>query len=733
MKVASIRIGLYFLSAFLICAGSAFARDGAGMATTSGRSALDEPMVCIPDFDVNSIPYQHNANLSGAVNDCGLRSTADHIYRVHIAEAGFYTFSTCSSPQTTDTYLFLRTGCCSGEDLGHNNDGCGTLNGPAILRCRTLAPGIYYLIVEAGTTAGEGPYTLDITQCANPCETGALTDGLHNNPDGTVTFVQTVDANSGSAAYTGPYADNNPCEDGQTLYGFDHLCWYGNDFGWTHQWPAWNTVNSACIESVRVRICGWDVDATDCLLEHPGHPELCEHDRIQANGQTLTPEYLSGTDEAWSLTQFTIPPSLIVSNGQLHLWADFDVQSQSCNFAALIHRSQLIITYSADPTCGTNPIVGWDYGDLDTTCYNVTGTQLTGGPANPIHRHNLAWLGDSISADGTPGLPDRDSGDDGVVFVNSPWHPCQRECVDVKVTVGSAYEHQPLFLYGWKDGNLNCQFTDVLCNGTAPECIIQGEPILGLSAGQDSTYRFCFSDPGVLDVDVYDGVLRFRLLSQQAGTLAALTSVDPVLGETEDYVITDLQLSVELLSFSVVQDGAETLLSWLTASEQNNDHYVIERRSGGSWQRLEGRIVGAGSATAERSYSWRDGTVQPGTTYEYRLLCCDISGITREVATRSVSIMRTDPSTVTEYRLHANYPNPFNPSTTITFDLKESGFVQLRVYNLEGREIAALVNSAQTAGRHHVLFDAAALPSGVYLCRITAGDFNSVRKMVLLK
>ncbi len=85
------------------------------------------------------------------------------------------------------------------------------------------------------------------------------------------------------------------------------------------------------------------------------------------------------------------------------------------------------------------------------------------------------------------------------------------------------------------------------------------------------------------------------------------------------------------------------------------------------------------------------------------------------------------------YALEQNYPNPFNPVTTITYALPAAGHVTLSVYNTLGQVVAALVNESQEAGYRSVSFDAAGIPSGVYVYRITAGSFTDVKKMLLLK
>jgi hypothetical protein len=93
------------------------------------------------------------------------------------------------------------------------------------------------------------------------------------------------------------------------------------------------------------------------------------------------------------------------------------------------------------------------------------------------------------------------------------------------------------------------------------------------------------------------------------------------------------------------------------------------------------------------------------------------------------------------FKLHPNYPNPFNPYTTIRYTLPKSEFVTLKVYDIVGREVSTLVNKRQTAGSYSVRFDASQISSGLYFYKITAGDpstgsgqgFNKTRKMVVMK
>lgn len=86
-----------------------------------------------------------------------------------------------------------------------------------------------------------------------------------------------------------------------------------------------------------------------------------------------------------------------------------------------------------------------------------------------------------------------------------------------------------------------------------------------------------------------------------------------------------------------------------------------------------------------------------------------------------------------EYALRQNYPNPFNPTTKINFVIPAASFVELKVYDILGREVATLLNEEKPAGYYDVDFDASALPSGIYLYQLNAGNFSETKKMMLLK
>jgi hypothetical protein len=98
--------------------------------------------------------------------------------------------------------------------------------------------------------------------------------------------------------------------------------------------------------------------------------------------------------------------------------------------------------------------------------------------------------------------------------------------------------------------------------------------------------------------------------------------------------------------------------------------------------------------------------------------------------TNGLQSLETIPGT---YRLGQNYPNPFNPVTHIEFQIPESEFVSIKIFNLIGKEVATLVSEEMNPGNYRYRFDGKALASGVYYYQLVAGEFREVKKMILLR
>lgn len=212
-----------------------------------------------------------------------------------------------------------------------------------------------------------------------------------------------------------------------------------------------------------------------------------------------------------------------------------------------------------------------------------------------------------------------------------------------------------------------------------------------------------------------------------------LSNPDTIIASAEGkrdtmFVTLDVPLEVELSLFSFALTDNNVNLYWSTSSEINNSGFYIERYSKENvWIKL-GFINGNGTISKSVSYSFTDRNLSTGN-YKYRLKQIDFNGNFNyyELA-GEISIGIPD-----KYNLLQNYPNPFNPVTTINYDLPKEGIVTIIVYDILGRELKTLINELKTAGYHKIIFNADDLASGVYFYRMIAGDFISVKKLVVFK
>ena len=86
-----------------------------------------------------------------------------------------------------------------------------------------------------------------------------------------------------------------------------------------------------------------------------------------------------------------------------------------------------------------------------------------------------------------------------------------------------------------------------------------------------------------------------------------------------------------------------------------------------------------------------------------------------------------------QFALHKTYPNPFNPATTISYEVPVRGWVRVYIYNVLGQEVAMVADGVVNPGSYSVVWEAKDLPSGIYFCRMEASGFQKTQKIVLLK
>lgn len=218
----------------------------------------------------------------------------------------------------------------------------------------------------------------------------------------------------------------------------------------------------------------------------------------------------------------------------------------------------------------------------------------------------------------------------------------------------------------------------------------------------------------------------------------------------------DQTLPIELTSFTVSAGDGYVTLNWTTASESDNLGYAILRglTNEGTYEELDSYVnnntlKGAGNSSSSRNYKYVDNSVMNGITYWYKLVDVDINGIRTEHgpthATPRADDIQIDPvdgNIPLIFDLFQNFPNPFNPSTTISFDIPElkDGFMNARViiYDMLGQKIKTLLKSTVEAGHFELEWDGTnelnqLVPSGVYIYQFQSDLFYASKKMVLMR
>ena len=188
-------------------------------------------------------------------------------------------------------------------------------------------------------------------------------------------------------------------------------------------------------------------------------------------------------------------------------------------------------------------------------------------------------------------------------------------------------------------------------------------------------------------------------------------------------------LPVDLAGFQGIADGSSVILDWRTLSEQNNYGFEVERRTQTTAFETIGFVEGMGTTDVEQEYRFVDETpVSNGDPLLYRLKQIDFDG--RFEYSMEIEV---EPNTPGQAILYDNYPDPFNPTTNIEYEVPAQLQVTLIVFDMLGREVARLVDADQPAGRYRVTLDAADLPSGTYVYRLVAGNKVIAKKLVLAK
>ncbi|MCU0646341.1 MAG: T9SS type A sorting domain-containing protein, partial [bacterium] len=192
-------------------------------------------------------------------------------------------------------------------------------------------------------------------------------------------------------------------------------------------------------------------------------------------------------------------------------------------------------------------------------------------------------------------------------------------------------------------------------------------------------------------------------------------------------ILSDIVVPVELYSFEAFVTDDRVQLKWQTASESSNYGFEVQRSNNGIHFEKIGFVPGAGTTSSPQGYAFDDEQNSRAVCY-YRLKIFDYDG-----NHSFSSIVQVNLSQPTKFHLYANYPNPFNPETTIKYDLADAKLVVIKIYNLSGKEITTLVNERQKPGSYALVWRTQNVPSGIYLCRMEAGSYRESFKLTILK
>ena len=261
--------------------------------------------------------------------------------------------------------------------------------------------------------------------------------------------------------------------------------------------------------------------------------------------------------------------------------------------------------------------------------------------------------------------------------------------------------------------------------------------------GDSLTYGFSISN-NLINGYILGGELFLNSVSDSNGFSSIIvTATDIGLSSVSDtFLVTIVPVNDPPSAFQLLEPADQIVLSsidtidfiWKSSFDVDNDQLQYELRMfDSSWDTTFSNL-------ADTTFEFLTGNrLQLSTIYQWTVSVFD--GFVSVASPDTFSFTTPEPNGLSDldkfipkvFALRQNYPNPFNPETTISFDLPKAEKVTLRVFDILGREVLALVDEQMPAGSHNVTLNASTLSSGIYLYRIQAGNYIRTRRMVLLK
>jgi uncharacterized protein (TIGR02145 family) len=229
---------------------------------------------------------------------------------------------------------------------------------------------------------------------------------------------------------------------------------------------------------------------------------------------------------------------------------------------------------------------------------------------------------------------------------------------------------------------------------------------------------------------IYDVTNAYNLQVAASTNIIQGHPVDNMLGYSIRCIndLTVSELPVELTSFTTSILENSVILNWETATEINTSSFEIQRRGKdiSVWTKISS-LQAAGNSSIKKNYCYIDKNI-PSGNYFYQLKIVDLDG-----SFKYSDIVDVEVVPPVNYELLNAYPNPWNPTTTIRYQIPINVFVTIKVFDALGKEVITLVNEVKSAGRYEILFNGKDLSSGVYYYQMKASKYTKTKKIILVK
>lgn len=196
------------------------------------------------------------------------------------------------------------------------------------------------------------------------------------------------------------------------------------------------------------------------------------------------------------------------------------------------------------------------------------------------------------------------------------------------------------------------------------------------------------------------------------------------------------QLPVQLVYFNATKlENNFVLLQWGTATETNNFGYNVERSTNQADWIVMGFVPGNGNSFSPKDYLFIDSTIVDAGDYYYRLRQFDFDGAENisDIVGVVIQSVENSEQLPNGFYLFNNYPNPFNPTTTLQFYNPVTQRVKIDIYDISGSVVKSISNDIFSFGIHKILIDLNHQASGIYLIRIETKSNIYTQKIILIK